>query len=289
MTPAQRVDLLHRLRGAEPVRLVHRPYNRGARREPSRPRIRCFTLRATAGRHDVDDGRAASATSNASIAAAASRRRQLQDGDGVPPCRGRRPHRAVCRRAWATWSGGRSPTSTRRTTCSTCTLGRSRSGGVDGVAPAYPAWRDTINLRPGRAGRDPDPVSRLRRAQRVPLPHRRAWRCRDDGRCRGRRLSASAPPLGRAAEPVLRRPDQAARPHRPQRAPRATVLRSREDRAARGANLGRGEGRETRRHAAGAVGRQHPVQATRRAGHRPVRHAPRRARASDSRGLRAPG
>ena len=55
----------------------------------------------------------------------------------------------------------------------------------DGAALSDPGWRDTINLVPGRAGRDPDTIPRLRRTQRLPLPHRRAWRRRDDGDHRG--------------------------------------------------------------------------------------------------------
>jgi FtsP/CotA-like multicopper oxidase with cupredoxin domain len=37
LTPAQRLDLLLALDGAAPVELLHKPYNRGAQREPSRP------------------------------------------------------------------------------------------------------------------------------------------------------------------------------------------------------------------------------------------------------------
>jgi FtsP/CotA-like multicopper oxidase with cupredoxin domain len=37
LTPAQRVDLLLALAGAGPIELLHKPYNRGAQREPSRP------------------------------------------------------------------------------------------------------------------------------------------------------------------------------------------------------------------------------------------------------------
>ena len=36
LTPAQRLDLLLALDGADPVTIVHKPYNRGAQREPSR-------------------------------------------------------------------------------------------------------------------------------------------------------------------------------------------------------------------------------------------------------------
>ena len=43
LTPAQRLDLLLAPDGPDPVELVHKPYNRGARREPSRPET-LFTL-----------------------------------------------------------------------------------------------------------------------------------------------------------------------------------------------------------------------------------------------------
>ena len=39
LTPAQRLDLLLVLDGAEPVELLHKPYNRGAQREPSRAEV----------------------------------------------------------------------------------------------------------------------------------------------------------------------------------------------------------------------------------------------------------
>ena len=58
--------------------------------------------------------------------------------------------------------------------------------------------------RPGRAGRDPDPVSRLRREKRLSLPHRRARRCRHDGHHRGAR---TRPRARRRATPRLRRRD----------------------------------------------------------------------------------
>ena len=104
-----------------------------------------------------------------------------------------------CGRAWASWNAGRSPTSTRRITCSICTLGISRSGGSTAWRrPIPPGATPSTSGRP--AGRDPGAVSRFRGPQRVPLPYRRAWRCRDDGRDRGREPEPSAPPLERAAQ-----------------------------------------------------------------------------------------
>ncbi|HEX5079982.1 MAG TPA: multicopper oxidase family protein [Geminicoccaceae bacterium] len=44
LTPAQRLDLLLALEGDEPIELLHKPYNRGAQREPSRPEP-LFSLR----------------------------------------------------------------------------------------------------------------------------------------------------------------------------------------------------------------------------------------------------
>jgi FtsP/CotA-like multicopper oxidase with cupredoxin domain len=48
LTPAQRLDLLLALDGARPVELLHKPYNRGAKREPSRPEP-LFSLRPPGG------------------------------------------------------------------------------------------------------------------------------------------------------------------------------------------------------------------------------------------------
>jgi FtsP/CotA-like multicopper oxidase with cupredoxin domain len=45
LTPAQRLDLLLASDGPDPVELVHKPYNRGAKREPSRPET-LFTVAA---------------------------------------------------------------------------------------------------------------------------------------------------------------------------------------------------------------------------------------------------
>ena len=121
--------------GREPVRLVHRPYNRGARREPPASET-LFTLR-TARTESRRRWPSARRTIERLDAAAASQPAPVQDGDGVPARRGRRPHGADPRRAWASWNAGRSPTSTRRITCSTCTPGSSRSGGST-------AWRRPI-------------------------------------------------------------------------------------------------------------------------------------------------
>jgi FtsP/CotA-like multicopper oxidase with cupredoxin domain len=48
LTPAQRLDLLLALDGADPVTIVHKPYNRGAQREPSRT-APLFSVRPPAG------------------------------------------------------------------------------------------------------------------------------------------------------------------------------------------------------------------------------------------------
>ena len=48
LTPAQRLDLLLEPDGAGPVEFLHKPYNRGAKREPSRPEP-LFSVTATSG------------------------------------------------------------------------------------------------------------------------------------------------------------------------------------------------------------------------------------------------
>jgi FtsP/CotA-like multicopper oxidase with cupredoxin domain len=48
LTPAQRLDLLLALDGERPVELLHKPYNRGAKREPSRPEP-LFSVRPRGG------------------------------------------------------------------------------------------------------------------------------------------------------------------------------------------------------------------------------------------------
>lgn len=48
LTPAQRLDLLLELAGERPVELLHKPYNRGAQREPSRPEP-LFSVRPRGG------------------------------------------------------------------------------------------------------------------------------------------------------------------------------------------------------------------------------------------------
>jgi FtsP/CotA-like multicopper oxidase with cupredoxin domain len=125
LTPAQRLDLLLALDGSGPVELLHKPYNRGAQREPSRPEP-LFSVRPgvrSAPRRPLSSWRRSSgSTRKMSRFAAAS---------GWPwlflPRMAKVSWRRS-RRAWAISSSGRSRTSTLRTTCSTCTPGHSRSG-----------------------------------------------------------------------------------------------------------------------------------------------------------------
>ena len=166
--------------GASRVRLVHRPYNRGARREPSAPGDAAHAVPSAGPRAGADAGPAGSD----GRAPRRGRRRapaSVQDGDGVPPRRGRRPPGADTRapgRPRMLGDHQRRHAGPRVPPAHLAVPGLAAS---TAWPPAYPAWRDTINLRPGRAGGDPDPVPRLRGPERVPLPHRRARRRRDDG------------------------------------------------------------------------------------------------------------
>ena len=152
VTPAQRVDLLHRAStGPSRCGWSTGPTIAGPRREPSRrgyPASRCARRRADRRRRwpsGIGDARAPRRVGR-DPSPAASRWRWRSSTPRAAAISSR------CRRAWATWSAGRSPTSTRRTTCSTCTLGRSRSGGST-------AWRRPI--RPGATRSTSGPAQRV--------------------------------------------------------------------------------------------------------------------------------
>lgn len=145
--PAQRLDLLVTFSGNEPVALVHRPYNRGARREPPRAEV-LFTLTPP------PVGRAASVaqrlgTVDALDPMAIVRRRRLkmamaflhaEGGGHLEPIKARLGDLEA-------WEITNVDTQDHVFHLHTWPFQVAR---VDGVVPAFPAWRDTINLRPGQ-------------------------------------------------------------------------------------------------------------------------------------------
>jgi FtsP/CotA-like multicopper oxidase with cupredoxin domain len=147
LTPAQRVDLLVAFDRAEPVRLVHRPYNRGARREPSKQEA-LLTLTPPPPGPGVDVARRFGTIERLDEAAVTNRRRfkmamaflHAEGGGHLEPIRARLGE-LEC------WEITNVDTQDHVFHLHTWYFQVWR---VDGVAPAYPAWRDTINLRPGQ-------------------------------------------------------------------------------------------------------------------------------------------
>ena len=147
VTPAQRVDLLIAFEGTEPVRLVHRPYNRGARREPPAEDT-LFTLRPPPGGTTVAVAERMGDLERLD-ASAAIRRRQLkmamaflhaEGGGHLEPL-----HARLGDLEW--WEITNVDTQDHVFHLHTWPFQVWR---IDGEPPAYPAWRDTINLRPGQ-------------------------------------------------------------------------------------------------------------------------------------------
>jgi FtsP/CotA-like multicopper oxidase with cupredoxin domain len=146
VTPAQRVDLLVAPPPGEPVLLVHKPYNRGAAREPSSVQP-LFSVRgpAQAGRPRLPDRFVPIERLEPSMATRTRRFRMAMaflasDGHGhmdvIRPRLGEVEH----------WEVTNVDTQDHVFHLHTWPFQVWRR---DGVAPPLPAWRDTVNLRPG--------------------------------------------------------------------------------------------------------------------------------------------
>ena len=195
LTPAQRLDLLLALDGRRAGRAAaqalqsRRPARALARRDPAQ-------RAPAAGRIGVDAWPARLAAVERLDPQAVAVRRQLQDGDGVPRRR--------------TASGQLAPIEARLGDLELWEITNVDTQDHvfhlhtwpfqvwrrDGVALADPGWRDTINLVPGERVEILIPFRDFAGQERLPLPHRRAWRCRHDGHHRGaraRQRRAAAP------------------------------------------------------------------------------------------------
>ena len=146
VTPAQRVDLLLALEPGEPLTLVHKPYNRGARREPPGMEV-LLTISPPAEHRALGPPSYLAAVERLDPAAATRTRRfrmamafLAPDGHGhLAPLRARLGDLEL-------WDVTNVDTQDHVFHLHTWPFQVWRR---DGLEPPYRAWRDTVNLRPG--------------------------------------------------------------------------------------------------------------------------------------------
>ena len=303
LTPAQRLDLLLALDGAGPVELLHKPYNRGAQREPSRPEP-LFSVHPPA-RSAPPPCRRASRRSSGSTRGAVAVRRSFRMAMAFLAADGQQQlgaDRGAAGRSGALGDHQRRHPGSRLSSAHLA---------VPGLAArrrraAEPGWRDTINLVPGER------VELL-----IPFRDfagRSVFHCHiaehgDAGMMGIIEVRGPAVERAEGPHPGLRRRDlpvgviragvEARRTGRPAsssgpispRARSSSISRARVARAldgerlpARRADLGRRERREARRDGIAAIDREHPVQHRREARRRRAWRGRRPAPASGSRG-----